>query len=165
MSTTSLPAGYHSVNAYITVKGAAEALEFYKKAFNAEERYRLASPDGKIMHAEIAIGDSVVMLSDEAPDWGALSPKTIGGCPFTLIVYVPDVDAAHAQAVQAGATPTMPVSDQFWGDRMGGVLDPYGFKWSLATHIEDVSPKEIQKRFEAFASKEGGCTDSPDKSA
>ncbi|MES2709129.1 MAG: VOC family protein [Verrucomicrobiota bacterium] len=163
MSVNPIPDGYHSVTPSLTVKGAAEALEFYKKAFNAVERYRLPSDTGEIMHAEFNIGNSVIMLSDEFPEWGALSPATIGGCPGTLMIYVPDVDAAHEQAVKAGATSTMAVADQFWGDRMGGVLDPYGFKWNLATHKEDLTPEEINQRFEGWKAENcGGCgTDNP----
>ncbi|MDB6077499.1 MAG: Glyoxalase family protein, partial [Akkermansiaceae bacterium] len=135
----------------LTIKGAAEALEFYKRAFGAEERYRLEGPGGELMHAEIKIGDSVIMMSDEFPDWGALSPETIGGCPITIVLYVPDADSAQARAIEAGAKERMPVSDQFWGDRMGSVSDPYGFKWSLATHKEVLSPEQIKERFKDFA--------------
>lgn len=162
MSTSHLPEGFHSVTPSLTIKGAAEALEFYKKAFNAVERYRLPSPTGDIMHAEFNIGNSVIMISDEFPDWGALSAKTIGGCPGALMIYVPDVDAAFDQAVKAGATPTMPVADQFWGDRMGGVLDPYGFKWNLGTQKEKLTPEQIQERFQEWLAncgdgEGGGC--------
>lgn len=163
MSVSYLPEGFHSVTPYLTIKGAAEALEFYKKAFGAVEHYRLPSPNGEIMHAEFHIGNSVLMCSDEFPDWGALSPKTIGGCPGTLMIFVPDVDAAHKQAVEAGATPTMPVTDQFWGDRMGGVLDPFGFKWSIGTHKEDLTPDEIKARFAGWAAQNCGGEESGKK--
>jgi uncharacterized glyoxalase superfamily protein PhnB len=164
MSANYIPEGFRSVTPSLVIKGAAEALEFYKKAFDAVEHYRLPSPTGEIMHAEFHIGDSVIMISDEFPDWGALSAKTIGGCPGALMIYVPDVDAAFDQAVKAGAMPTMPVSDQFWGDRMGGVLDPFGFKWNLGTHKEDLTPEQIQERFAEWMAKcgaggegNGGC--------
>jgi uncharacterized glyoxalase superfamily protein PhnB len=140
-----------SVITSLTIKGAAEALEFYKRAFGAVERYRLEGPGGVLMHAEMQIGDSVMMMSDEFPDWGALSPETIGGCPVTVVLYVPDADASFAQAIAAGAKEKMPVSDQFWGDRMGSVTDPYGYKWSLATHKEILSPEQIKERFKDFA--------------
>ncbi len=147
-----IPEGYHTVTTSLTIKGAAEALEFYKKAFGATEDYRLENPDGTIVHAEFRIGDSVIMLSDEFPEWGSLSPQTVGGCPITLIVYVPDVDAAIAKAIEAGAKELTPICDQFWGDRMGCVTDPYGFKWTFGTHQENLSIEEIKKRFKDWVS-------------
>lgn len=140
------PDGYHTVTPSLTVRHAAEALEFYKKALGAEELYRLPSPDGKLLHAEMQIGDSRVMLSDEFPAWQSLSPHTIGGTAGTLMIYVEDVDAAFKKAVDAGAKVTSEPTDQFWGDRVAGILDPYGHKWSLAMHVEDVTPEEIIER-------------------
>ncbi len=146
--------GYHTVTPAIVIKGAAEAIAFYKSAFNATELHRMAMPDGTVMHAEIKIGDSNIMLSDEFPDWGALSPKTVGGSPTTLYIYFDDVDAMTRQAIAAGAKELQPVTDQFWGDRSGKIEDPFGYAWGLATHIEDVSPEEIDRRAKAWLSDE-----------
>lgn len=148
------PAGYHTATPALTVDNAAAALEFYAAAFGAVEKLRLPMADGKIAHAEIAIGDSVIMLADEFPDWDALSPKTRGGPTGSIMLYVADVDAAFARAVDAGAEVIMPVSNQFWGDRMGAVRDPFGHKWNLATPVEVVLPDELTRRMEAF-----GCGD------
>lgn len=145
-----VPAGYHTVTPYLVIANAGKAIEFYKEAFGATESSRLASPDGKVMHAEIMIGDSPIMLSDEFPDWNALSPLTIGGTPVSIMLYVEDVDSVVKRAVAAGATLLMPVEDQFWGDRMGTVADPFGHKWSVATHRENVSPEEIITRANAI---------------
>lgn len=139
------PKQYHSVTPYLIVKGAAKALDFYQRAFGAEELYRMEH-EGKVGHAEMKIGDSVVMLSDEHPEMGALSPQTIGGSPVSLLIYVPDVDAAFARALQAGAKQERPIEDKFYGDRTGGVEDPFGYKWYLATHKEDVTPEEMERR-------------------
>jgi len=141
-----IPDGYSAVTPYITVKGAAAALDFYKKAFGAEEVYRLNSPDGKVAHAEIRIGGAVIMLHDEMPEWKALSPQTIGGSASSIMLYVKDADAVTKRAVDAGATLTMPVADQFYGDRCGGITDPFGHKWSIATHIEELTHEEINQR-------------------
>ena len=141
-----IPDGYSAVTPYITISGAAAAIDFYKKAFGAEESYRLESPDGKVAHAEIRIGGSVIMLHDEMPQWKALSPTTLGDTPCSLMLYVKDVDAVVKRAVDAGATLTMEVADQFYGDRCGGIKDPFGHKWSIATHIEDVPHDEINRR-------------------
>jgi len=164
-SFSHLPAGYHSVTPSLTIKGAAEALTFYKKAFGAEETHRFSAPDGKVMHAEFKIGNSILMMSDEFPEWNALSPKSVGGCPSSLLIYVPDVDASLKQAVQAGAQETMPAADQFWGDRMGGVVDPFGYKWTLATRKEEVPEKEVAQRFEKWMKDTGGkgCAPKKDK--
>ena len=156
MSVKPIPEGYHSVTPSLTLDDASAAIDFYKRAFGATELYRLPGPGGKVMHAELKIGNSHIMLSDEFPDCGALSPKTIGGCPSSLLIYVEDVDAAFAQAIKAGATEKQPLTNQFWGDRIGSLMDPYGFRWSIATHIEDVSPEEIQRRFSEWMEKEGG---------
>ena len=141
-----IPDGYTAITPYLTIKGAAAAIEFYKKAFGAEESVRLDAPDGKIAHAEIRIGGAVLMLHDEAPDWNALSPTTIGGTASSVMLYVRDVDAVVKRAVDGGATLTMPVADQFYGDRCGNIVDPFGHKWHIGTHVEDVSAEEIAKR-------------------
>ena len=146
MAVKPIPEGYHSVTPYLIVKGAAQALEFYKKALGATEVMRLADPTGKVMHAEIKIGDSIIMLADEFPEMGAKSARTFGGSPVSLMVYVEDVDARVAQAVAAGAKLTRPVANQFYGDRTGGVDDPFGYHWYLATHVEDVPPDELERR-------------------
>ena len=141
-----IPDGYTAVTPYLTIKGAAAAIDFYKKAFGAEEALRMNSPDGKVMHAEIRIGGAVVMLHDEMPEWKALSPQTIGDTPCSIMLYVNDVDAVFKRALEAGATSVMDVADQFYGDRCGGIKDPFGHKWSIATHIEDVPHDEIGRR-------------------
>lgn len=141
-----VPEGYHTATPYLIVNAAADALEFYKKAFGATELLRMAQPDGRIGHAEIKIGDSVIMLADEHPEIGARSPQTIGGSPVSILLYVEDVDAVFNQAVAAGATVQRPLQDQFYGDRTGGVTDPFGHAWYISTHIEDVVPEELKKR-------------------
>ncbi len=141
-----IPAGYHTVIPYLSIKGAAGAIDFYKTAFGATESLRLAQPDGRIGHAELQLGDSRVMLADEFPEMEFRSPPTIGGTPVHLHLYVSDVDAVVAQAVSAGAKLVRPVQDQFYGDRVGTVSDPYGHVWHVSTHVEDLSPEEIQKR-------------------
>lgn len=153
--SSSLPVprpGYHSVTPTLTLKNCAAAIDFYKAAFNAVELYRLAMPNGSVMHAEIKIGDSTLMVSDEFPDWGCLSPLSTGGFPSALMIYVENVDAVFAQALAAGATELRPVTDQFWGDRSGQVQDPYGYKWSVSTPMEDVSPEELARRAASFCS-------------
>jgi PhnB protein len=144
-----IPEGYHSITPYLIVKGAAKAIDFYKAAFGATELFRMAQPDGRVGHAEIRIGDSVVMLADEHPDMGARSPQTIGGTPLSLLLYVPDVDAVVARAVAAGAQLTRPVADQFYGDRSGILTDPFGHSWFVSTHVEDVPPDELERRASA----------------
>ena len=146
MAVKPIPDGYHSVTPYLIVHDAAAALDFYKKALGAVELMRMPAPNGRIGHAEIRIGDSPVMLADEHPEIGAKSARTIGGSPVSLMVYVEDVDARVAQAVAAGATLSRPVANQFYGDRTGGVDDPFGYHWYLATHVEDVPPDELEKR-------------------
>jgi PhnB protein len=140
-----IPDGMTHLIPHLICAGAADAIEFYKKAFGAVEKSRLAGPDGKLMHAAVQIGDSIVMLNDEFPDWGALSPKARGGTAVTIHRYVEDVDAAVAQAVAAGATLKMPVADMFWGDRYGVLVDPFGHSWSLGTHQRDVKPEDLAK--------------------
>jgi PhnB protein len=141
----SIPAGMHSVTPHLICAAAAAAIEFYKKAFNAEEMARLPAPDGKLMHAAIRIGDSTVMLVDESPDWGCFGPKSLKGSPVTIHLYVEDVDAVVEQAVRAGAKITMPVEDMFWGDRYGKLEDPFGHQWSVATHLREVTPEELKE--------------------
>lgn len=141
-----IPDGYHSVTPYLIVDDGARALEFYKQAFGATEVFRMDGPDGKIGHAEIKIGDSHVMLADEHPEMGGRSARSFGGSPVSLMIYVEDVDAVVGRAVEAGATLTRPVADQFYGDRTGGVTDPFGHVWYVATHVEDVPVEELQKR-------------------
>ena len=141
-----IPEGYHTATPYLIVRDAARAIEFYKKAFGAKELMRMADPSGKIGHAEIKIGDSPIMLADEAPGMGHRSPESLGGSPVSILLYVEDVDAVFNQAVAAGAKVQRPVADQFYGDRTGGVTDPFGHVWYVATHMEDVSPEEMRKR-------------------
>jgi len=145
-----IPDGYHSVTPYLIVDGAAEAIEFYKKAFGATEVMRMPAPGGRIGHAEIKIGDSHVMLADENAEMGARSPKAVGGTPLSLLVYVDDVDATVKRAVTAGARLDRPVENKFYGDRMGGIEDPFGHQWYVGTHIEDVTPEEMKKRMAAM---------------
>lgn len=145
-----VPAGYHSVTPYLMVRDAAKALSFYQDAFGAEELMRFEGPPGRIAHAEVKIGDSHVMLADENPDDGYVGPQTLGGAGVSLMLYVPNVDATFAQAVAAGATVKRPVADQFYGDRVGTLADPYGHVWSIATHREDVSVEEAKRRMEAL---------------
>ena len=140
-----IPDGMHTVTPHLVCAGAADAIEFYKKAFNANEVARMPGPQGKLIHACLRIGDSPVMLVDEFPEWGALGPKSRGGSSVTIHLQVQDVDAVLAQAVAAGAKITMPVADMFWGDRYGKVEDPFGHSWSVATHLRDVSPEEMQQ--------------------
>ena len=145
MAVQQIPQGYHSLTPSVVVDNAAKAIDFYQKAFDAKELYRLPMGD-RIAHAELQIGDSRFMLSDEFKDWDALSPKTRGGATGGMLIYVPDADAAIDKAVKAGAKVVQPAEDQFWGDRMGTVVDPFGHKWMLGTHIEDVPPDEMEKR-------------------
>jgi PhnB protein len=145
MAVQQIPQGYHSLTPSVVVDNAAKAIDFYQKAFDAKEIYRLPMGD-RIAHAELQIGDSRFMLSDEFKDWDALSPKTRGGATGGMLIYVPDADAAIDKAVKAGAKVVQPAEDQFWGDRMGTVVDPFGHKWMLGTHIEDVPPDEMEKR-------------------
>jgi PhnB protein len=141
-----IPDGYPVVTPYLCVDGAADAIDFYKEMFGATERMRMAEPDGTIGHAELQLGDSVVMLSDEFEAMGISSPKTLGGTPVTLSVYVTDVDAVIAKALAAGATLVRPIENQFYGDRSGQILDPWGHRWSVGTHVEDVPPEEMERR-------------------
>ena len=151
--TKPIPEGYRSVNVILTVDDAARAIDFYKQAFGATEISRLPMGD-KVGHAELQIGDTRIMLNDEFPERGNLGPKARGGTPVGLIIYTEDVDSAFKKAIDAGGTETMPVENQFWGDRMGGLTDPFGHKWSIATHVEEVRPEEFQSRMEAWQSKQ-----------
>jgi len=157
MSVKPIPDGYHSVQTYLAVDDAAKAIDWYKQVFGATERFRMNGPGGKIGHAELQIGDSVVMLSDPFPQSSTKPPRELGGTSATVMLYVEDVDGTVKQAVDAGATVTMEVSDQFWGDRFGSVTDPFGHSWGIATHVEDVPPDEMEKRAaDAMASMAGG---------
>lgn len=144
-----IPDGYHSVTPYLIIDGAAKALDFYKKAFNATEIMRMPMPNGKIGHAEIRIGDSPIMLSDEFPEMDAKGPKAFGGSPIKIHLYVEDSDAIFKQAVAAGAKVLRPMENQFYGDRSGMVTDPFGYCWNISTHTEDLSPDEIEERVKA----------------
>jgi PhnB protein len=144
-----IPDGYHTVTPYLAVQGAADAIDWYKEALGATERSRMDMPDGSIAHAEIQIGDSIVMVSDPFPQSTVKSPKELGGTSASIVLYVEDVDSVVKRAVDAGATVTMEVADQFWGDRFGTVSDPFGHTWSVATHVEDLTPEEIAERGKA----------------
>lgn len=147
-----IPEGYHTATPYLTIKGAAAALDFYKRAFAATEVMRMTTPEGKVGHAEIRIGDSAIMLSDEFPEMDARSPQLIGGSPVMIHLYVEDVDAFVQRAVEAGAELQRPVEDQFYGDRAGKLADPFGHIWWIATHVEDVPPQELERRAAAMFS-------------
>jgi PhnB protein len=151
-----IPEGYHSVTPYLILSGAADAIEFYKKAFGAAEVMRMPGPGGKVGHAEVEIGGSRIMLADEYPDMGYRGPKAIGGTPVTLHLYVEDVDAVARQAVAAGAKERRPVKDEFYGDRSGTFEDPFGHVWHIATHKEDLSPDEIKRRAGEAMKQQGG---------
>ncbi|MGI8554707.1 MAG: VOC family protein [Dehalococcoidia bacterium] len=148
-----IPEGYRTLTPYLSIKGAAKAIAFYTRAFGAQERVRMEGPGGTIGHAELAIGDSMIMLSDEMPGMGNRSPQSLNGTTVGFALYVEDVDAAFARAVAAGATVLQPLENQFYGDRSGTVADPFGHSWSLMTHIEDVSPEEMKKRMDAASAQ------------
>jgi len=146
-----IPEGFHSVTPSLVVRDAPKAIDFYKKAFGAQELVRMPGPDGKIMHAEIKIGDSIIFLGEENPQMGTVkSPQTLGGSTGTLNIYVPNVDQTFQQAIAAGGKESMPVADQFWGDRYGSLVDPFGYTWGVGTHKEDLSPAEMQQRSQEF---------------
>jgi PhnB protein len=151
MAVKPIPDGYHTVTPYLIVHDAKAALDFYRRAFGATELMRFPGPGDKIMHAEIKVGDSPIMLADENPQMGARSPRTIGGNASSILLYVPDVDACFKQSLAAGATVKKPIMDQFYGDRSGTIEDPFGHCWTLATHKEDVSMEEMQRRMKAMA--------------
>jgi PhnB protein len=157
MAVKPIPEGYHTVTPYLIVKGAADALEFYKKGLGATEIMRLPGPGGQVMHAEIKIGDSIIMLADEFPEMGAKSPQSLGGSPVGICLYVNDVDAAFKQALAAGAKEERAVKDQFYGDRSGTLRDPFGHQWTIATHTEDLTPEEIGQRAEEWMKKQAGA--------
>jgi PhnB protein len=144
-----IPEGYRTVTPYLAVEDAAEAIDYYERAFGAKERVRMHGPDGKIGHAELEIGDSIVMLSDPFPQASTRPPKELGGTSSSVFLYVEDVDAVVKQAVDEGASITMEVEDQFWGDRFGSITDPFGHSWAIATHVEDVPPEEMEERAKA----------------
>jgi PhnB protein len=154
MPVKPIPEGYHTATPYLIVRGAAEAIEFYREAFAAQESMRVGGPGGKIGHAEIRIGDSPIMLADEMPEMGFRGPQSLGGTPVVLVLYVEDADAVFGRALAAGATVVKPLQDQFYGDRSGTVADPFGHLWTISTHKEDLSPEEIRRRAEAFKKKE-----------
>ncbi len=145
-----IPEGYHTLTPYLTVHDARAAIDFYRAAFGAEEVMRMDEPSGKIMHAEIKIGDSHLMLADEFPEWGNKSPRTIGDTGSSLMLYVDDVDAVFARAIEAGATERIAVEDHFYGDRSGQVEDPFGHRWSISTTVEEVSPDEMERRLKEW---------------
>jgi PhnB protein len=149
MATKSVPEGYHAATPYLIVKGAAEAIEFYKRAFGATELLRMADPQGRVAHAEIKIGDSVIMLADEHPAMGYRGPRSLGGSSVSILLYLEDVDTVFERAVKTGARALRPVANQFYGDRSGTLEDPFGHVWTVATHVEDVPPEEMQRRAEA----------------
>ena len=150
MPVQPVPEGYHTLTAYLAVDDAAAAIDFYGRAFGAKERVRMAGPGDSVMHAELEIGDSLLMLSDPFPQASTKPPKELGGTSASIFMYVEDIDSMYKQAIDAGATSLMEPDDMFWGDRFGSVQDPFGHSWTIATHIEDVSPEEMEKRSEAF---------------
>jgi PhnB protein len=154
MATKPIPDGYRTATPYLIIKGAAEAIEFYKRAFGATELLRMADPQGRVGHAEIKIGDSVIMLADEHPAMGYRGPRSLGGSSVSILLYLEDVDAVFERAVKAGAKAQRPVVDQFYGDRSGTLEDPFGHVWTVATHVEDVSPEEMRRRAEAAMKSE-----------
>jgi PhnB protein len=148
--TQAIPKGFHTITPSLFVAGAAKAIDFYKKAFGAEERMRFPAPDGSIMYAELKIGDSTIMLGDEMPDQGGRGPRTIGGTPVSFFLYRENVDAEWKKAIDAGAREIVPLADQFWGDRAGCIEDPFGHQWWLAQHMQDLTEEELRKNAEAF---------------
>jgi len=155
MTVQAIPDGYHAVTPYLMVKGGARALDFYKNVFDATVVVRMDMPGGLVAHAEIKIGDSIVMLADEQPGAIYPGPETLGGTPVGIHLYVPDSDATFAKAIAAGARQKKPIEDQFYGDRSGTIVDPFGHLWTISTHKEDVPPEEMKKRMEAMAKKAG----------
>ena len=150
MAVKPIPDGYRTLTPTLTVKDGARAIDFYKKAFGAQERMRVPGPDGRLMHAELQIGDSIVMLGEEMPEMGCKAPVSVGAVSSSLYVYVPDVDASFRRAVEAGAKSVMPPADMFWGDRFGKLRDPFGHEWTIAHHVRDVSPAEMERRQNEF---------------
>jgi PhnB protein len=156
--TKPIPEGYRTATPYLIVKGAAEAIEFYKRAFGATEMLRMADPQGRVGHAEIRIGDSVIMLADEHPDMGYRGPRALGGSSVSILLYLEDVDEVFQRALKAGAKALRPVTNQFYGDRSGTLEDPFGHVWTIATHVEDVSPEEMKRRAEEAMRKRPAST-------
>ena len=152
-----IPPGYHTLTPYLVCRGAAKAIDFYKKAFGAVVKAQMPAPDGTLMHAEIKIGDSIMMLGDEMLQMGSTSPQTIGGTATGLFIYTANVDKAYARAIAAGATPEMPPMDMFWGDRYCKLVDPFGHRWSMATHTEDMTPKEMARRGDEFMAQQAAA--------
>jgi PhnB protein len=155
MAVRAVPDGYYTVTPYLVVQGAARALEFYKQAFGATELMRIQGPDGRVGHAEIRVGNSVIMLSDENAAMGARGPRTLGGSPISILLYMENVDDRVAKALAAGAKLVRPVQDQFYGDRSGIIEDPFGHVWTIATHIEDIAPDEMERRAAEFMKQHG----------
>jgi len=149
MTAKAIPDGYRTATPYLIVKGAADAIEFYKRAFGATEILRMADPQGRVGHAEIEIGDSVIMLADEHPAMGYRGPRSLGGSSVSILLYLEDVDSVFERALKAGAKAQRPVANQFYGDRSGTLEDPFGHVWTVATHVEDVAPEEMKRRAEA----------------
>lgn len=149
MTIKPIPEGYRTATPYLIIKGAADAIDFYKRAFGATELLRMADPQGRVGHAEIKIGDSVIMLADEHPDMGYRGPRSLGGSSVSILLYLEDVDEVFARAVEAGAKPLREIANQFYGDRSGTLEDPFGHVWTVATHVEDVPPEELERRAEA----------------
>jgi PhnB protein len=156
MAVKPIPDGYHTATPYLIIRGAADAIEFYQKAFGATELFRFPAPDGKIGHAEIKIGDSPIMLADEYPEMGYKGPQSLGGSPVSLMIYVDDVDTVFDRAVAAGASVKEAVSDKFYGDRIGTLTDPFGHVWHVSTHKEDVSVEEVERRAKAAGAAASG---------
>ncbi len=155
MPAKPIPEGYHTLTPYLIIKGATQALEWYKKALGAEELFRMPAPDGQIGHAEMKIGDSIIMLADEYPDLGYKSPASFGGTPVSFMVYVTDVDTQFKKALDAGGKVLKPLQDQFYGDRSGTLIDPFGHVWTIGTHKEDLSPEEMDRRHQEYMKKMG----------
>ncbi|CAJ0819874.1 MULTISPECIES: VOC family protein [Ralstonia] len=158
MAVKPIPEGYHSVTPYLSIKGAARAIDFYRQAFGATELFRMDGPNGTIAHAEIRIGDSPIMMSDEVPNMACASPDTLQCTSVGLMIYVPNVDTVFANALKAGGTEVRPVVDQFYGDRSGTLKDPFGHVWTVSTHVEDVEPDEMAKRMEKWAKEQAGAS-------
>lgn len=169
MSVKPIPDGCNSVSVYLVVKDAKAALDFYAKAFHGSQAACMTAPDGSVMHGEVKIGNSTVMLSQENPQWEMKSPETLGGSPASIHLYVDDADAAFAHAIDSGCTEVFPVNDMFWGDRYGKVADPFGFHWGIATHKEDLTPEELEQRgqewFAQMAQGSGECSGAEQVSA
>jgi PhnB protein len=155
MPVQPIPSGYHTITPYLICRGAAKAIAFYEQAFGAKEKFRLPMPGGLLGHAELEFGDSVIMLADENPDWGAMSPQSLGGTPVSQMMYVKEVDTVFQRALDLGAKVIKPVSNQFYGDRSGHLEDPFGHRWSISTHVEDVPPDELERRMKQAS--DTGC--------